>query len=603
MSSSDNVPIPTSETRYRENEGIQIIKSEQVAKVIPSPFSMVEKKGNFTIKDELVISYDANLQSEAAYLKEALSGNKSVTILLKQGTGGNISLQLSSVKIGGISKEAYTLKINKKGVLITGNDAPGAFYGIQTLLAVQQKGTSKEIRFPFVDVSDAPRFGYRGFLLDVSRNFQSKETILKVIDLLAIYKVNTLLFYVTEDEGWRLEIDGLPELTEVGSRRGHTTMGSDALHPAYGSGPIADAKGTYGSGYYTREDYIEILKYANTRHVMVIPEVNLPGHARAAIKAMEHRYNRLMSEGKKDEAEQYRLVDPDDTSIYESAQSFKDNTVCVCRESTYAFYEKVIDEIIKLYEEADAPLEYFHTGGDEVPKGAWTKSPLCEDLIAQTKGLDDPNQLQTYFFRKAVEMLNKKNLKIAGWEEAALKVENEHLVVDNEFVNKNVIPYTWNNLWGEQDLAYRMANGGYPVVLCPVTNFYFDLAYDKDPEEPGLFWAGFVNTRNAYECAPLDMFKTTYRNDAESTPFDKDKLFAPMERLTAEGRGNILGVQSQIWSETVKGPEMLEYYLLPKLFGFAETAWAKERPWETIEDETKRNKSIDKGWNNLANTI
>jgi len=177
--------------------------------------------------------------------------------------------------------------------------------------------------------------------MDVSRNFQTKETILRFLDLLAFYKVNHFLFYTTEDEGWRLEIDGLPELTQVGAQRQHTS-GKDTpvLHPAYGSGPNANADGKYGSGYYTKADFIEILKYANERHIKVIPEVNLPGHARAAIKAMEARYERLMKEGKTAEANEYRLIDPNDKSEYLSAQGYRDNVVCVGQESTYHFLRK-----------------------------------------------------------------------------------------------------------------------------------------------------------------------------------------------------------------------------------------------------------------------
>lgn len=336
---------------------------------------------------------------------------------------------------------------------------------------------------------------------------------------------------------------------------------------------------------------------------MVIPEVNLPGHARAAIKAMEFRYDRFMKEGNLEEAEKYRLIDPDDKSVYTSAQSFKDNVVCVCRESVYTFYEKVIDEIIKLYKEAEAPLEYFHTGGDEVPKGPWTQSPICDAFIASIEDIEFPRELRTYFFRKTVEILEKRNLKIAGWEETALKLEDEKMVVDTEFVGKNVIPFVWNNLWGAQDLGYKMANKGYKVVLCPVTNFYFDLAYDKDPEEPGLYWAGFVDTKNAYEFAPYDVFKTTYRDDASATPINTEEAFANMERLRKDARKNILGIQAQLWGETLKGQDMMEYYLLPKLFGFAESAWAKEKVWERIENKEERTNSIQEGWSNLLNTV
>ncbi|UCE93932.1 MAG: family 20 glycosylhydrolase, partial [Flavobacteriaceae bacterium] len=502
------------------------------------------------------------------------------------------------------SDEGYELSIDGRGITIKAQTKAGAFYGIQSLLALQNPSLESKsgISFPYVKIKDHPRFGYRGFQLDVGRNFQTKETIKKIIDALAFYKINTFLFYFTEDEGWRLEIEGLPELTEVGGQRQHASMNETALHPSYGSGPFAYKEGSHGSGFYTKEDFIEILKYANERHIKVIPEVNLPGHARAAIKSMEKRYEKYMELGDEQEANRYRLLDPDDKSVYSSAQSFKDNVACVCRESVYRFYEKVVDVIVDYYQEAEVPLEYFHVGGDEVPVGPWTASPICDDLLEGTEGLDAKN-LHSYFFKRVVDILKKRDLIVAGWEETALLHQDGQIVVNKDFSGGQVVPYVWNNLWGAQDLGYKLANAGYPVVLCPVTNFYFDLAYDKHPEEPGLYWAGFVNTRNAYEYAPYNVFHTTTRDDSYYTPIDQEASFKNMERLTKEGAENILGIQAQLWSETLKGPAMLEYYLFPKLLGFAESAWAKERVWESIEDKKSRDIKIQEEWNQMANSI
>ncbi len=606
-SKSDYMPIPTSANRYKDNLNITILEKEKVSKIIPSPYSIKEDSGELIFSNSISIAFDSEFTNEARYLKTALDRMFQGEIVLKENGSGEITLKKKSVVINKIRNEAYTLNINNSGIEINANEAAGIFYGVQSLLALPsvrfKESDQNSIVFPLLVIEDAPRFSYRGFQLDVGRNFQTKETIKKVIDILSVYKINTFLFYLTEDEGWRLEIDGLPELTEVGAQRQHTNLQNAALNPSYGSGPYANVTGSYGSGYYTKEDFIEILKYAKERHVSVIPEVNFPGHARAAIKSMEKRYERYMEQDNEKAAEEYRLIDPQDKSEYMSAQSYRDNVVCVCRESVYAFYEKVIDEIIDLYSIAGAPLEYFHVGGDEVPEGPWTKSPICDALIAESPELNSTDQLHTYFFRKAVEMLNERNLKIAGWEETTLKSENGETVVNDEFIDKNVIPYVWNNLWGAQDLGYKLANKGYPVVLCPVTNFYFDLAYDKDPEEAGLYWAGFVNTKNAYEYAPFDVFKTTKRDNAEYTPIDPLVKFAGMEKLNANGRLNILGLQAQLWSETLKGSKMLEYYLLPKLFGFAESAWAKERVWETEDDPDKRDQMVNKGWNELTNSI
>ncbi len=253
---------------------------------------------------------------------------------------------------------------------------------------------------------------------------------------LATYKVNHLLFYTTEDEGWRVEIDGLPELTKVGAQRQHTTgKETNVLHPSYGSGPFANAEGKHGSGFYTKADFIEILKYANDRHIKVIPELNFPGHARAAIKSMEARYERLMKEGKEKEANEYRLIDPDDKSVYLSAQAYKDNVVSVGRESTYHFFEKVVDEMAKMYKEAGLTMDTFHTGGDEVAEGAWSGSPMAAKLIKENPEIKSPKNLQAYFFRRLVPRLEKRGLKIHGWEEVALtKTPAGKYLANPEFV-------------------------------------------------------------------------------------------------------------------------------------------------------------------------
>jgi hexosaminidase len=216
----------------------------------------------------------------------------------------------------------------------------------------------------------------------------------------------------------------------------------------------------------------------------------------------------------------------------------------------------------------------------------------------------DPRNLQAYGMRKIVEILNKKNLKIAGWEEVGLlKDENGRFNPNKEFVGKNVYPYVWNNLGVYTDLNYRLANAGYPVIMCNVSSFYFDLAYNKDPRDPGLYWGGMANTRDAWQVAPFDIFKTTTHN-AMGAEIDLEKEYANLERLKPEAKKNIMGVQAQLWAETIMGGEKdLMPHILPKLIGFAETAWAKEREWETIEEKYKREASWDKEWNVFANTL
>jgi hexosaminidase len=364
-------------------------------------------------------------------------------------------------------------------------------------------------------------------------------------------------------------------------------------------GPVAYDKDKYGSGFYTKADFIEILKYANERHIKVIPEVNFPGHALAAIKSMEARYERLMKEGKEKEANEYRLIDPDDKSVYLSAQAYKNNVVCVARESVYHFYEKVVDEIGKMYKEAGLTMDTFHTGGDEVAEGTWTKSPMIDKLLKEHPELKGPKSLQTYFFRELLPRLEKRNLKVHGWEEVALTKTPAGAYLSNpEFVGHAVYPYIWNNVF-DVDLGNRMANDGYQVILCNVTNFYFDMSYDNDPKEPGLYWAGFVGARDMWTFSPYNMFTTT-EETAMGKPMKEE--FVGKQLLKPAARKNVYGVESQLWSETIKGRDMMEYSILPKLLGFAESAWT-ERKWENVADDATRKKMIQDGWNQFANSM
>ncbi len=607
---NDMMPLPTPQQRYKENSGMTFLSKKELKKIIPTPVKYTEGKGVLKISNEMTIGYQKGLENEAGFLAGKLKELTGAEFQTVAGTSGDapIKLLLGEVKVNGITGEAYKLSVLESGVSVTGSDPAGVFYGIQSLMALMPpdayKSKGKVISIPAVIIEDAPRFRERALQWDLSRNFQTKETLKRMFDVMAFYKLNQFLIYTTEDEGWRLEIEGLPELTEVGAQR-HHTWGKEAaaLHPAYGSGPYAYEKGKYGSGFYTREDFIELLKYAHALHIKIIPELNFPAHARAAIKSMEVRYERLMKEGREKEANEYRLIDPDDQSVYLSAQGYSDNVVCVARESTYRFYEKVVDEIAKMYEAAGLKMDVIHAGGDEVPEGAWTKSPLAEKLLKEHPEIGDPHNLQTYFFRKLLKRLQKRHLRVDGWEEVALIKNEEGKYEPNpEFACKNVVAYVWNNLAMHADLGYRLANYGYEVMMCPVTNFYFDLAYNNDPKEPGLYWAGFIKTRNAWAIAPYDIFNTI-THTTMGRKIDQGKEFAGMERLKEEARKKIIGLEAQLWSETVKGRAMAEYYILPKLIGFAESAWSPQRKWEIMSDEKMRNRIMAEDWNVFANIL
>lgn len=602
--------LPTAERFYREQQDLSLLSYTDIHKVLPTPFIVTTSTGKLQIDNSWYIQYDPSLEQEAGFLEKKLTAITGTRF--SKGTepqsGKHIQLRKGNITVDNKRDEAYSLRMSDNTISITASQAAGAFYGIQSLLALIPANayltTTSSFEIDKVQIDDAPRFAFRGLHMDVSRNFQTKETILKTLDVMAFYKLNHFLFYTTEDEGWRLEIEGLPELTEVGAQREHTrSMHDPVLHPAYGSGPFAYAKDQHGSGYYSKADFIEILKYAAERHITIIPELNFPAHARAAIKSMEARYERLMMEGKEDEANEYRLIDPDDTSEFLSAQGYKDNVVSVARESTYRFYEKVMDEIAKMYREAGLELKMVHAGGDEVPEGSWTQSPMAAELMKTLPDITDPQNLQAYFFRELLKRLEAKGFEVHGWEEVALlRDESGKYVPNPEFTDRKVVPYIWNNMFGYPDLGYKLANAGYEVVLCNVSNFYLDLADNNDPKEPGLYWAGFVNLKNSWAFAPYDFYKTTWKNNM-GRKLDPKADFDGLERLKPQARKNIRGLEAQLWSETIKGGEMIEYYMLPRLIAFAESAWSRERAWETIENAEQREKMMFQGWNVFVNTL
>jgi hexosaminidase len=628
-SAEDYDPIPTPEYLYKENQKLSLLSPDQQGLIIPTPVEVSKSAGSLNLDAGFVINYVQELESEAQFLKDQLMQDAGLSLpMIQTATSSkSISLSIDDISVGGKTEEVYRLSIDDTGIDITGSDPSGVFYGIQSLRSLMPldalEYSNASLSLPHVAIVDGPRFGFRSLQLDVGRNFQSKATILRLLDIMAFYKLNHFLFYLTEDEGWRLEIEQLPELTEVGAVRRHTSSyHNSVLHPAYGSGPFANSDGKNGHGHYTRADFIDIIQYAHRRHIQVIPEVNFPAHARAAIKAMEYRYERLMQEGKPDEANEFRLIDPEDKSRYMSAQAYKDNVVSVVQEQTYHFYETVVEEILSMYQEAGVPISKFHIGGDEVPSGAWTGSPQVAEFMKDHPEIENHHALHAYFVKTMTDRLANKGLEWHGWEEVVLSKTADGAYVPNPaLIDANVVPYIWNNLFDYPDIGYKLANLGYPIVLCNVSNFYFDLAYNKDPKEPGLYWAGFINERDSWTFAPFNMFRTTMNTSmgqdihVVGTETRDGKLLdiveinsgqpstLALERLKPEARKNILGVEAQIWSETIKGRDMLEYYYLPKLIGFSESAWSAERPWENIDSETERTAMQDKAWNVFANQL
>jgi hexosaminidase len=561
-----------------------------------------------TIDERWEIHYQEGLDGEAAYLASTLEELLGERLPTTEGeTPGERVIRLKTVprlEVAGGSRrtgdEAYALIVSaRSGIEVSGTDPAGVFYAIQSLralLPVEAYGHIQDsITVDEVTVVDAPRFAYRGMHLDVARNFKSRQFVEKLLELMAFYKLNKFHFHLTDDEGWRFAVAALPELTEVGGRRGHTEDELDRLLPSYGSGPVPDPSSSNGTGYYTRDELIEILRYAAKRHIEVIPEIDFPGHARAAVKSMDARRHRLLAEGRADEAQEYALSDPEDRSQYRSAQGWTDNVIDVCHESSYRFVETVVDEIVSLYREAGAPLTTVHIGGDEVPDGAWQGSGACRTVVDSTDATID---LHGHFVGRVRRILDDRGLATAGWEEIALEA-----MADPDRTDTELRVYAWNSVWGwgGEENAYRLANAGYPVVLSSASNLYFDLAYDKDPDEPGLYWAGFVDTRGPFEFTPHDLYKSA-RVDRMGNAIAPEVHLTSV-RLTETGRSRILGIQGQLWGELTPDPASAEYMAFPKLLGLAERAWARQPAWARIEDPERRAVELETAWNRFANVL
>jgi hexosaminidase len=595
----------TPEKQFDLDAAAHDVPLESPPPVFPTPISIEKREGSLSLVVPPVIRAAPELSAEAAfatgYLRPHFPGKAA------KGAAPASVLHLETGKVEGQdSPEAYDLVVHPAaGIRVLGNSPAGVFYGLQSLRGLLPvKATGKGLSLPALRVVDAPRFGYRGFFLDVARNFQPKASVLRVLDLMARYKLNVFHFHLTDDEGWRLEIPSLPELTSVGARRGHTLDSSRFLPPSWGSGPDVDRP--YGSGFFSRTDYAEILKYAAARHIEVIPELEMPGHARAAIKSMEARYRALLAQGDAEGASRYRLADPEDRSVYTSAQLYHDNVMNPALASTYAFVERVVQDLVEIHREAGVPLRNLHMGGDEVPGGVWERSPAAAAFLKE-KGLGSVDDLWYAFYSRVAEILKAHGLPLSGWEEIGLRktrLDGQPKMIPNPgFAERGWRAYVWNNAvgGGAEDLAYRMANAGYDVVLCPVSNLYLDLAWNQNPEETGLDWGGYVDLRKPFEFIPFDYYRNV-RLDRHGRPVDPSVLLGK-DRLTDYGRSHILGIQGNLWSETLNGEGKLDYKLVPKIFGLAERAWAKEPDWARETDEGKSASLFRDAWSVFVNVL
>jgi len=592
----EKLDAPSSKDRYELYAPGNVLDKSELELIIPTPSKLTLLDGESSLKSEYKVFVDESLNLDINTVKSLFAEN--FNMVLNNSTNYDISVQY----IDNLIEESYKLFIDQNKISIEASDRAGALYGLQSLKQIFLASKLENNTLKHIYISDAPRFSYRGMLLDISRNFYGPDKIKQILDYLSFFKINHLDFRLTDDEGWRLEIPGLEELTEVGSKRAYTRDEFESLIPMYGSGP--DINST-GSGYLSRVDFIEILQYADLRNIKIIPQISYPSHMRSAIISMDVRYQKYMELGNQEEAEKYLLSDPDDESQYYSAQGFDDNVACICRESAFTFYEKVIDEIYIMYQEAGVKLNKFGVAADELPYGAWQKSPICDQFMEENSIAGDYNALYEIMQRRVYDKLSSYNATMTGWDDILLKLTEKNqseTQIKDFFKGDDILLFVWKNDWGQgrQDMIYKYANLGYKTVMSNSSAFYFDMVDDKDLDNVGLSWSGYADYKDMWTVDVFDIFNNTY--GVEKNNISKEYIESS-EKLNPSNRDNIIGIQSQIWSETIRNEDILDYMFMPNIIVFSQKAWSKDPKWMKTSDKSNRELTLDYEWNKFTNTI
>ncbi|HET7117115.1 MAG TPA: family 20 glycosylhydrolase [Hanamia sp.] len=438
--------------------------------IIPQPVSVSLEKGYFLLKpDVAVISSDKSASDVASFLSELLY--HSYDFHVKQNGTKNFSakaaiiLNINKKADAAIGDEGYTLKVNPHQVILSANKPQGLFYGIQTLIQLlppkdYSNAQTKNIEFeiPCVNITDYPRFGYRGMMLDVSRHFFTKEFIEKYIDEMAKYKFNVFHWHLTDDQGWRIEIKGLPKLTEVGAWRVPRTGRWGTFQQ-----PQPGEKATDG-GFYTQEDIREIVQYAKQRFVNILPEIDVPAHSLALIAS----YPNLSCTQK-----QYQVWP-------QYAPDSIDDVLCVANDSTWLILDKIFTQVAQLF-----PYKYIHVGGDEANRSFWMKGPKDVALM-QKEGIKTPAGLQSYFERKLEKLVISKGKKMIGWDE----------IVEGGLAPEATV-MSWRGMKG----GIEAAKMGHEVIMTPIMETYLSRKQGDPSVEP--FGPGILRLSTCYKFEPI----------------------------------------------------------------------------------------------------
>ena len=551
---SDKTQWLTSEKLYQRNSVLVEDKLAVMQAIIPTPKSVTLdiNDGFADISQGIAISLGNVHHND---VDAAISRLDNLGV--KQNSEG-LPLYLSIVSNKDKVIGSYRLTVTDKEITIVGVDGNGVFNGLQSLASLVTVG---EPRIPIIEVADEPHFAFRGMLVDVARNFHSKEFILKLLDQMAAYKLNKLHLHLGDDEGWRLEIPSLPELTDIGAKRCFDVTEENCLISQLGAGVDENSS---VSGYYSVSDYHEILQAATARHIQVIPSLDMPGHSRASIKAMTARYKKYMALEDEAKAKQFLLEDFEDKTQYSSVQFYSDNTINACLDSSYDFVIEVMTQVKKIHADAGQPLTRYHIGADETA-GAWLESPACKAFVANNdQGVTKMSELGAYFIERVAGILTDLDIETAGWSDGM-----EHTRVDNmpAIVQANA----WDTLaWAGHEKVHRLANRDWQVVISSPDVLYFDFPHEADPEEHGYYWASrHTNTEKVFQFMPDNLpIHAEFWLDREDNAYVADDTKAAL----APGK-KFLGIQGQLWSENVRTDDMVEHKVFPRLLALAERAW------------------------------
>lgn len=478
-------------------------------RVVPLPQEISNTSaGAFALNAQTRIAYpkgNAALQKDAELLAQYLfEATKVRSTLTTNAQGRNLIVLSATLKNN--NKEAYRLDVSKDRISINGASAAGTFYGIQTLRkAIPQTGAQK-LFFPSVTINDQPRFGYRGAMLDVARHFFSFEEVKTFIDILALHNINRFHWHLTDDQGWRIEIKKYPRLTEVSSMRPETMVGHDA----------SKFDGKPHGGFYTQEQARAIVKYAADRHIMVVPEIDMPGHMVAALAA----YPELGCTGGP-----YKV---------RTTWGVAEDVLCAGNERTLKFAKEVLSEVMNIF-----PGEYLYIGGDECPKSSWEKCSRCQALIKE-KGLTTDEKhtaeerLQSYFMSDIANFITAHGRKVGGWDE-----------ILEGGIAPNATVLSWRGMEG----GIEAARLGHDAIMCPVSHLYLDYYQTADRESEPTAFNGFIPIERTYDFNPVS------------------------PKLTANEAKHIIGVQANVWTEYMKTFKQVEYMTLPRLAAASEVQW------------------------------